>query len=160
MMLSGELDACMSYNRKQGDLIDRSDVDLDNHPDIQPLFADPAAEAIRYYRKAGIYPINHGMVVKRTVFEREPWVAINILSALNEANDIADAERRGHVAYHLETGLVPPEYRKALATRVVAHGLNANRATLETAARYSNQQDLTPRVVSMDELFAANLLDS
>jgi 4,5-dihydroxyphthalate decarboxylase len=160
MMLSGELDACMSYNRKQGDLIDRSDVDLDNHPDIQPLFADPAAEAIRYYRKAGIYPINHGMVVKRTVFEREPWVAINILRALNEANNIADGERRGHVAYHLETGLVPPEYRKALATQIVTHGLKANRATLETAARYSNQQDLTPRVVPMDELFAANVLDS
>ena len=160
MMLSGELDACMSYNRKQGDLIDRSDVDLDSHPDIQPLFADSAAEAIRYYRKSGIYPINHGMVVKRTIFEREPWVAINILRALNEANDIADGERRGHVAYHLETGLVPAEYREALATRIVTHGLKANRATLETAARYSNQQDLTPRVVSMDELFAANVLDS
>jgi 4,5-dihydroxyphthalate decarboxylase len=160
MMLSGELDACMSYNRKQGDLIDRSDVELDNHPDIQPLFADSAAEAIRYYRKAGIYPINHGMVVKRTVFEREPWVAVSILKALNEANDIADGERRGHVAYHLETGLVPPEYRKALATRIVTHGFKANRATLETAAKYSNQQGLTPRVVPMDELFAANVLDS
>lgn len=160
MMLSGELDACMSYNRKEGDLIDRSDVDLDHHPDIRPLFADPAAEAVRYYKKAGIYPINHGMVVKRTVFERHPWVAINILKALNEANDIADAQRGLHVAYHLETGLVPPEYRKALATRLVAHGLKANRATLETAAKYSNQQGLTPRVVAMDELFAANVLDS
>ena len=157
---SGELDACMSYNRKQGDLIDRSDADLDNHPDIQPLFADSAAEAIRYYRKAGIYPINHGMVVKRTVFEQEPWVAINILRALNEANDIADGERRGHVAYHLETCLVPVEYRKALAMRIITHGLKANRATLEMAARYSNQQGLTPRVVPMDELFAANVLDS
>jgi len=160
MMLSGELDACMSYNRKQGDLIDRSDVDLDKHHDIRPLFADPSTEAIRYYRKAGIYPINHGMVVKRTVFEREPWVAINILRAFNEANDIAERERAGHVAYHLETGLVPPQCRSALSKRIVTHGLKANRATLETAARYSNQQGLTPRVVPMDALFAANVLDS
>jgi hypothetical protein len=87
-------------------------------------------------------------------------VAINILKALNEANDIADGERREHVAYHLETDFVPPEYRKALATRIVKHGLKANRATLETAAKYSNQQGLTPRVVRMDELFAANVLDS
>ena len=42
-------------------MIDRSYVDLENHPDIKPLFADPAAEAARYYRKTGIYPINHGM---------------------------------------------------------------------------------------------------
>jgi len=118
MMLSGELDACMSYiPKKGGDLIDRSTADLDDHPDIKPLFPDSAAEAIRYYNKTGTYPINHGMVVKRAVYEREPWVVINILKAFDQANDIAEGERREHVAYHLETGLVPPDYRAALATR-------------------------------------------
>jgi 4,5-dihydroxyphthalate decarboxylase len=160
MMLAGELDACMSYNRKQDDLIDRSDADLDHHPDIRPLFPKPAAEADRYYNKTGIYPINHGMVVKRAVFERNPWVAINILKAFDRANDIADAERREHVAYHLETGMVPADYRKALATRIVTHGLKANRATLETAAKYSNQQGLTHRIMAMDQLFAPNTLNS
>jgi 4,5-dihydroxyphthalate decarboxylase len=159
MMLAGELDACMSYNRNPG-LIDRSDVDLDHHPDIKPLFPDSAAEAVRYYKKTGIYPINHGMVVKRAVFERNPWVVINILKAFDQANAIADAERREHVAYHLETGLVPPDYRKPLATRIIAHGLKANRATLEMAAQYSNQQGLTQRIMTMAELFAANALDS
>ena len=160
MLLTGELDACMSYNPKQGDLIDRSDVDLDNHPDIKPLFPDPAAEAVRYYKKTAIYPINHGMVIKRAVFERDPWAVINILKAFNRANDIADAERRAHVAYHLETGLVPPDYRKPLAARIMTHGLKANRVTLEMAAKYSNQQSLTQRIMTMDKLFAANALDS
>jgi 4,5-dihydroxyphthalate decarboxylase len=159
MMLSGELDACMSYNRNP-DLINRSDIDLENHPDIKPLFPDAAAEAIRYYRKTGLYPINHGMVVKRAVFEREPWVVVNILEAFHRANEIADAERREHVAYHLETGLVPSEMRKFLATRIITHGLKANRTTLETAAQYSHQQGLTPRVMTMDDVFAPNALDS
>src|ERR1700728_4988749 len=149
MMVAGELDACMAYFGNPG-LIDRSDVDLANHPDIKPLFPDPDAEGIRYYKKSGIFPINHGMVVKRALFEREPWVVINILKAFNDANDIAERERREHAAYHLETGLVPPEYRKALATQLITHGLKANRATLETAAKYSNQQSLTPRVMPMD----------
>jgi len=160
MMLSGELDACMSYNRRHADIIDRSDADLDNHPDIGPLFPDSAAEAVRYYKKTGVYPINHGMVVKRAVFERNPWVVINIIKAFDQANDIADAERREQVAYHLETGLVPSDYRKPLATRIIKHGLKANRATLEIAAKYSNQQGLTQRIMTMDELFAANALDS
>jgi 4,5-dihydroxyphthalate decarboxylase len=159
MMLSGELDACMSYNRFQ-DLINRSAADLDNHPDIKPLFPDSAAEAIRYYKATGIYPINHGMIVKRELFEREPWVVINILKAFDQANDIADDERRQHAAYHIETGLVPPKYRQRLATRIIRHGLKANRATLETAAKYSNQQGLTPRVMAMDDLFAPNALAS
>jgi 4,5-dihydroxyphthalate decarboxylase len=160
MLVAGELDACMSYNRKHGDLIDRSDVDLAHHPDIEPLFRDSYAEAIRYYRKTGIYPINHGMVIKREVFDQNPWVVINILKAFNAANDIVDAERREHVAYYLDTGLVPPDYRKSLATRIITHGLNANRATLELAAKYSNQQGLTQRAMKMDELFAANVVDS
>src|SRR5215475_13116782 len=159
MMLSGELDACMSYNRNGG-LIDRSLADLENHPDVKPLFPDAAAEAVRYYKKTGIYPINHGMVVKRSVFERHPWVVDNILNAFHQANDVADAERREHVAYHLETSLVPVEYRKALATRIITHGLKANRATLETAAKYSNRQGLTPRIMPMEELFAPNALGS
>jgi 4,5-dihydroxyphthalate decarboxylase len=159
MLLSGEIDACMSYNRNQG-LIDRSSADIENHPDIRPLFQDSAAEAIRYYKKTGIYPINHGMVVKRAVYERNPWVVTNIMKAFNRANDIADDERREHVAYHLETGLVPPDYRKALATRLINFGLKANRTVLETAARYSNQQSLTPRVMAMEELFPPNALDS
>jgi 4,5-dihydroxyphthalate decarboxylase len=160
MMLSGELDACMSYNARHNDLIDRSGTDLDNHPDIRPLFANSAAEAVRYYKKTGTYPINHGMVVKRAMFEREPWVVLNILKAFERANDIADAERREHVAYQIETGLVPADYRKPLATRLINHGLKANRATLELAAKYSNQQSLTQRVMKMDELFAPNVLDS
>ena len=160
MLVAGELDACMSYNRKHGDLIDRSNVDLDHHPDIELLFQDSSAEAVRYYKKSGIYPINHGMVIKREVFDRNPWVVINILKAFNMANDIVDAERREHVSYHLETGLVPPAYRKPLATRIITHGLKANRGTLEMAAKYSNQQGLTQRIMRMDELFAANVLDS
>jgi 4,5-dihydroxyphthalate decarboxylase len=160
MILAGELDACMSYIGKRADLIDRSDVDLASHQDIRPLFANPAAEADRYYKKSGVYPINHGMVVKREVFERNPWVVINILKAFDQANAIADAERREHVAYHLETGLVPAAYREPLAARIVSHGLKANRTTLELAAKYSNQQGLTRRVMKMEELFAPNALDS
>ena len=159
MMLSGELDACMSYN-PGSDFINRSTADLASHPDIRPLFPDPAAEAIRYYKATGIHPINHGMVVKRSVQERNPWVALNILKALNEANAIAERERREHVAYHLDTGLVPPQYRKPLATPLIRHGLKANRATLELAAKYSHQQGLTPRVMAMEELFAPNVLES
>ena len=159
MMVSGELDACMSYTGIPN-VVDRSDVDLEHHPAIKPLFPDPAAEAGRYYRKTGIYPINHGMIIKRALFERSPWLAINILDAFNRANAIADAERREHVAYHLETGRVQPTHREALAARIIIHGLKANRATLQRAAEYSHQQNLTPRVMAMEDLFAPNLLDS
>jgi hypothetical protein len=34
----------------------------------------------------------------------------------------------------------------------------ANRLVLETIAQYSNEQGLTPRVMKLDELFAANMM--
>ena len=159
MILGGEIDAVMSYSGVAGHL-DRSDADLEHHPDLKSLFPDSAAEALRYYKKTSIYPINHGMVIRRSIFERHPWTVINILKAFNAANDIADAERREHLTYHLETGLVPETYRQAFATRIIKHGLKANREVLELAARYSHQQGLTPRVMPMEELFAPNALES
>jgi 4,5-dihydroxyphthalate decarboxylase len=159
MMVSGELDACIFYIRNQN-LIDRSTVDLNNHPAIKTLFPDQAAEGIRYYKKTGIYPINHGSIVRREIAERHPWVVINLLKAFNAANAIAERERQAHVAYHLETGLVPPQYRDALATQVLSHGIKANRKTLETAALYSTQQGLTPRLLKLEELFSPNAIES
>ena len=159
MMISGELQACMFYIRSQN-LIDRSAEDLNSHPAIKPLFPDSAAEGIRYFNKTGIYPINHGSVIRRGVVEKNPWVAINLLKAFNQANAIAEHERREHVAYHLETGLVPPQYREALATPLLEHGVKANRKTLETAAAYSQSQGLTPRLLKLDELFAPNVMGS
>ena len=53
MMVSGELDAVMFY-LVDPNLIDRSTVDLHSHPDIKPLFPDPLAEGVRYYKKTGL----------------------------------------------------------------------------------------------------------
>jgi 4,5-dihydroxyphthalate decarboxylase len=157
MMLAGELDAVIFY-LVDPNLIDRSTADLHNHPDIKPLFPDPAAEGVRFYRKTGLYPINHGMVIKRELAEQHPWALTNILKAFNRANDIANRQRVEHVEYHIETGLVSAEAGKALAAPIISHGIAANRHVLETIAQYSLEQGLTPRLMKLDELFAASMM--
>lgn len=157
-MLSGELDAALHYI-VDPNLVDRSTADLWNHPDIQPLFPDPLAEGIRYYSKTGIFPINHGMVVKKEIAEKHPWAILNLLKAFDRANDIANRERVEHAEYHVLTGLLPREAKDALRTPLVRHGIRANRNTLETAARYSHEQGLTPRLVNLDEVFAKSAME-
>ncbi len=44
--------------------------------------------------------------MRRDVFEKEPWVALNLIKAFNRANEIADAQRVAHVADHLAAGLI------------------------------------------------------
>ena len=158
MLLSGELHATLRYTAHHN-LVDRSTADLSNHPDIRPLFPDQRAEGIRFYRKTGLYPINHGMVIRRSLAEKYPWIALNLYKMFEDANAMADAQRMEHVRYFLDTGLLPAETAGPLRTQLVRHGIRANRKVLETAAQYSYEQGLTPRQMKLEEVFAANTMD-
>ena len=157
MILSGELDVAICYNAKHT-LVDRSVVELSTHPDIKPMFPDPVAEGVRYLARTGLFPINHGMVVRREIYEKHPWIALNILAAFDEANALADRQRAEHLEYYVQTGRIPKENVALVREPIVRHGVNANRKVLETAAQYSLEQGLTPRLMRMEDLFAASTL--
>jgi len=155
MMLAGELDAVLHYLSGRN-LVDRSRADLANHPDFKYLFPDPIAEGTRYYRKTGLLPINHQTVVRRDVFDKEPWVALNLIKAFNRANDIANAQRVAHVEDHLAAGLLAGDAK----TPLIHHGVKSNRKVIETIAQYSLEQALTPRLIKVDELYAPSALET
>ena len=157
MMLSGELQATLHYI-VNANLVDRSVADLWRHPDIKPLFPDQLGEGVRYFKKTNIFPINHGMVIRREVVERYPWVVLNLLKAFNEANDLAAKDRLAQTEYHVATGLLPREAEKALKQPLGLHGIVANRLVLETAAQMSHEQGLTDRLVKLEDVFAENTL--
>ncbi|HUI95971.1 MAG TPA: hypothetical protein VLX44_09485 [Xanthobacteraceae bacterium] len=157
MVVEGKLDAVVHYIVNDN-LVDRSRIDLWNHPAARRLFPDPIAEGVRYYEKTGLYPINHGMVIKRALAEKHPWVILNLMTAFERANAIADRERMDHVVDHLATGLIPADAKEALARPVLRHGIKANRAILETCADYSLEQGLTPRRMKLEEIFAPSTM--
>jgi len=155
MIVAGEIDAIVHYIANPN-LVDRSRIDLAKQPEVRALFADPVAEGVRYYKKTGLLPINHGMVAKRGLVERHPWIVLNVLKAFERANEIAERERLEHAQYHIATGLVSAD---ALSTPLVRHGVKANRLVLETAAQYSQEQGLTPRRVRLEEIFAPSAME-
>ena len=155
MMLAGELDATIHYLSNRN-LVDRSRTDLHSHPDFKTLFPDPAAEGIRFYRKTGLFPINHQAVIQREVYEKNPWVAQNLLKAFIKASEIANAERLEQVEYHFAAGLLSGDAK----TPLLHHGVKANRKVMETIAQYSLEQGLTSRLIKIDELYAPNMMES
>lgn len=159
MMQSGEIQAAIHYILNPPNLVDRSSANLYADPNIRYLFPDPAVECARYYQKTGIFPINHGMVIKREIAERHPWAILNLMEAFNQANEIANRERMAQVDYHVAAGLLGPGAAEALRTPLLRHGVEANRRVLETAAQYSVEQGLTPRLVKLEEVFAACTLE-
>ncbi|HYC15296.1 MAG TPA: hypothetical protein VEC75_13675, partial [Stellaceae bacterium] len=158
MMLTGELEAVIHYIVNPN-LVDRSTADLWNHSAVRTLFPDPLAEGVRYYRKTGIFPINHGMVIRREIADKHPWIVLNLYKAFQQANELADRERIEHADYHRVTGLLTLESAQALRAPLVRHGIAANRKVLETAARYSQEQGLTPRLLRLEEVFAASTME-
>ena len=158
MMVNGELDATLLYLAGSNNLIDRSSIDLNQRSDIRTLFPDPAAEAKRYYTKTGMYPINHTVVVRRSLLERHPWVARSIYDAFVRAKALIKKERDANLEAYVATGLLDEPAIAALAHDPMPFGVVAARRELETIARYDYEQGLAKRLVGLDELFAPDCM--
>ena len=161
MVLNREIDGTLLWFgvRDSQDIIDRTAIDLPNHADVKYLFDPPRSEGRRFYAKHQFMPINHAMVIRRSLAEKYPWAPMNIYKAMVASNEIANRERIAHVAYHLDSGLLPPEAEGILNMPIVHHGLKANGKTIELAAKYSNEQGLTPRRLDLAEIFHPSTLD-
>lgn len=130
MLLDGKLDALLHWLFERN-LVDRSSVDVRESPDVRFLF-DPKTEGQRYYEKTKIYPINHGMVVRRSIYEEHPWVVESIYDAFVAAMGPND-----------EMNGLPAPY-----------GVEPNRHVLETITGALVADGLTSRRVALEELFA------
>ena len=157
MMVKGELDATLLYLTNPN-LVDRSRINLAGDSRFKPLFDRPA-EAKRYFAKTGIYQINHGMVIRRSIFERHPWAALNIYNAFAKARRDVIRARDNALIRHFEPGLIGDDVKKALATDPMVYGVKANRTVLETITQYVHEQGLTPRLVALEEMFAPSTMD-
>jgi 4,5-dihydroxyphthalate decarboxylase len=158
LLMDGKLDATLLY-LTDNNLVDRSRITLEGNPAFRLLFPNPATEGQRYFEKTGVFPINHGMVIRRSIHEKHPWVALNLFNAFRKAKDRAAARMNRLVSTHVELGLLGPAARQALAVDLYPYGVKSNRKVLETIAEYSHEQGLTPRVMPMEEIFAPSTLD-
>ncbi len=95
---SGELDATLLYITGRTTSSTAARVDLEGaqrHPHRSFPIRSPKRK--RYYAKTGMFPINHTVVVRRSLYEREPWVARSLYDAFVERRRSIYAERDGNV---------------------------------------------------------------
>jgi 4,5-dihydroxyphthalate decarboxylase len=147
MLASGELDAVISARDPGGKRLFES---------YQELEAE-------YFRKTRIFPIMHVVVLRRAVYERDRWIAMNLLKAFEEA-------KRKSMARLVEIGLshVPMPWlaEHARRWRSVAgedfwpYGIEGNRPTLEAFTQYAHEQGVTARRLQVEELFAPETRES
>ena len=147
MLAGGELDAVISARDPGG----------------KRLFDDYISLEAEYFKKTRIFPIMHVMVLRRAVYERDRWIAMNLLKAFEEA-------KRKSMARLVEIGLshVPMPWlaEHARRWRGVAgedfwpYGIEGNRPTLEAFTQYAYEQGVTARRLEVEELFAPETRES
>jgi 4,5-dihydroxyphthalate decarboxylase len=121
-------------------------------PEIKPLIPDARNAAFDYFRHTGIYPINHGVVVKNSLLKESPWIADELTRAFEAAKAIYLKDLEG-------SGSISSWDKAAIDNAKVVgdpfpFGIANNRKALEAITQFAFDQKMVPRRFSVEELFA------
>ena len=123
---------------------------------VARLFPDYRAVEISSYRKTGVHPIMHLVVIRKSTLEKYPWIVEPLMNAFREAKEQA-------LARIFYTGalksMLPMLHAEVDETRQIfgddpwPDGVDANRRTLDRLLSYMIEDAIITRRPSMDELF-------
>jgi 4,5-dihydroxyphthalate decarboxylase len=110
-----------------------------------------------YYRRTGIFPIMHTVVLRKDIYNEYPWAARRIYRAFCTARDLAIEGLYDTDALQVSLPWLldhVEETWRVFGRDFWSYGLEPNRPTLAALGRYVHEQGLSPRPVLPDELFA------
>ena len=117
-------------------------------PSVRRLFPNYRELERDYYRRTGIYPIMHTVVIRRDIYERHPWVALSLYRAFCAAKDRC-------YRLLLETGspkasfgwlqAIIEEEQAVFGQDWYPYGVEQNRRSIEALLQFNYEQGLTPR---------------
>ena len=142
----------------KGELAAAIGVGKVDSPDVKPLIPNAADAEAAWYRKTGIYPINHTVVVKDSLLQADPTLAPRLFNAFKEAKAV--------FLKQLASGAELPADAQALAKRrsvvgddPLPYGVAHNRKALEAVIQFAHNQKILPGRVRPEEMFASNTVD-
>ena len=157
LLLAGELDAVIAPTPPDGFTAgDKA---------VRRLFTDPAAEERAYYARTGLFPIMHVIGVRRTLADEHPGLAADLFRAFVEARNLAMREHDLTARSSANRMMLPWFADQWEATKDLMgddfwpYGVAENRAELEAVCRYSHEQNLGRKRLSVEALFAPETVE-
>ncbi len=148
MLIDGELDAL---------ILPPIPPALHTHPHlVGRLFPDYVAVEQDYFRRTGIFPIMHVLVIRRTLCEAHAWLPEKVYEAFVRAKNQA---LQALTQININRVSLPwiaadaARVREIMGKRIWAYGLEASRHELETMLRYSETDGLLARSLTPEALF-------
>jgi 4,5-dihydroxyphthalate decarboxylase len=127
------------------------------NPNIQRLFPDFREAEKAYFRRTGIFPIMHLVVLRRDFHERYPFAATSLFNAFNQSKAIAYERMRYLGALRYMLPWLPAELDEideVFGRDPWPYGVEPNRKTLQALVQFLEDQSMIERAVSVDDLFA------
>jgi 4,5-dihydroxyphthalate decarboxylase len=146
MLASGEIDAAISARDPGGRRL------FENYQEVEEA----------YFRKTRVFPIMHVIVLRRAVYERDRWVAMNLVKAFEEAKRASEARIAEIGISHAPIPWLAEHarrWRDIAGAELWPYGIAANRPTLEAFLQYAYEQGVTMRRLAVEELFAPETLE-
>lgn len=125
-------------------------------PHIRHLFPNIRETEKEYYKKTGIFPIMHLVVIKREVVEKYPFVPRSLFQAMNESKNIALRSMTRSSTYRYMLPFLSSdldEIKHLFGGDSWPYGIEPNRKVLETLVNLLYDQAMISRRVSLEELF-------
>ena len=147
MLESGELDAVLGAQIPE--CFGRSGQ-------VRRLFPNYREVEREYYRKTGIFPIMHTLVMKEELHQAHPWLAQRIYDAMVESKRLCLSEMRFSRANRYTLPWLYDdldEIDDLFGGDPWPYGLEPNRKNLETLQRYLNGQGFAKSARPLEEMF-------
>jgi len=123
-------------------------------PKVALLFPDPKAAEIDYYKKSGIFPIMHTVVIKNHILEKDPWVAMSLVQAFQRAKEVCFERMRDPRSFALVwVQDLMREQKEIFGADPWPYNLDDNRKDLEAAIRYEYEQGMIKKKPEIEDLF-------
>jgi 4,5-dihydroxyphthalate decarboxylase len=106
-----------------------------------------------WYKRTKIYPMHGTIVVKDSVLAEHPWVAKSIFDAFSRAKNewLARLDANGAGAASDSKKYLP--LRRIVGHDPLPYGITPNLTTIQALEETAFKQGLTPRRMSVEELF-------
>jgi hypothetical protein len=138
---------------------------LEKSPNVGRLFEDYVAVERDYYRRTGIFPIMHTVVVTRALAEQEPEVVKAVYKGFRQAKDaMAEQLVKGMTFNNMVTmlpwltSLIEAD-RDLLGDDWWPYGIAANAKAIDDVLRYHHEQGITRRRFTAEDIFVPYLLE-
>jgi len=155
MIESGEIDALMSPRMPS--------CFLSGSQKVRRLFPDYKRVEMDYFRKTGLFPLMHLMVIRMGIYEKNPWVAQSLYKAFCEAKDLCFSKIYDSNVLRTSLPWTLADYeetRLLMGEDYWPYGFAANRHGLETLQSYLLEQGLIKKSLDLEKLFAPNTLQA